>query len=100
MKTIYRVTLLGAVAAVFSSCAGASQPTRQMARAEDGARIWRMTCAMCHNARPASEFDSRQWPVIVSHMRTHSELTRSDADAVAVFLSTVAADADFPDPSP
>lgn len=54
---------------------------------------------MCHNARPGSEFDSRQWPIIVSHMRTHADLTRSDADAVAVFLSAVAEEAASPDPA-
>ena len=45
-----------------------------------------MTCARCHNLRPASEFASEQWPIIVNHMRTRQDLTKSDAEAVAVFL--------------
>jgi cytochrome c len=87
-----RFALVGAIAVLAGGCASAGQ-SDQMASADDGARLWRMKCAMCHNARPASEFDAREWPVIVSHMRTRAELTRSEAVAVAAFLSNGAADA-------
>jgi len=92
MKRSIRFALMGVMATVAGACASAGQ-SDQMASAENGARVWRMKCGMCHNARPASEFDAREWPVIVSHMRTRAELTRTEAAAVAAFLSTGAADA-------
>ena len=45
-----------------------------------------MTCARCHNLRPAAEYDVVHWPLIVNHMRTHQDLSRSDAEAVTAFL--------------
>jgi len=90
MKTPTTLAMLG-VAALLSACAGMSQSGQEMSMAaDDGARIWRTTCGRCHNARPAAEFNAEQWPVIVSHMRTHADLTRSEADAVAAFLSAAA----------
>lgn len=93
MKTLSTVAMLSGAVVLLTACAGTNQSTQQMADADDGARIWRMTCSQCHNARPASEFDAGQWPVIVSHMRTRAGLTRAEADAVAAFLSAAAADA-------
>ena len=92
MKRSIGFALVGAIAMAVGACASAG-PSEQMASAENGARVWRMKCGMCHNARPASEFDAREWPVIVSHMRTRAELTRSEAAAVAAFLSAGSADA-------
>ena len=92
MKT-KSIVLALATGLLMTACASGGQPAEDMAMSSDGARIWRMTCARCHNARPALEFDARQWPVIVSHMRTHADLSRSDADAVAAFLSAAAAEA-------
>lgn len=60
--------------------------------AEQGARIWSVTCARCHNLRPASEFTAAEWPIIVDHMRTRQELTRSEAQAVAAFLEELSGD--------
>lgn len=51
-----------------------------------GARLWSATCNRCHNRRATIERTDAQWDVIVSHMRTRANLTRSEADAIARFL--------------
>ncbi len=80
-----------AVAAVLCLPGCATAPVQQqLTQAERGAAVWRMTCARCHNLRPANEFSDRQWPVIVNHMRTRQDLTRTDAQAVWVFLQELA----------
>ena len=82
--------LPGLAAALLAiGCAGAPVQ-EQMAATEEGARVWRMTCARCHNLRPATEFSAEQWPIIVNHMRTRQDLTKSDAEAVAAFLQQLA----------
>ena len=53
----------------------------------DGAQLWRMTCAHCHNLRAAPEFSTDQWPIVVSHMRTRADLTKSQAEEIARYLS-------------
>lgn len=58
----------------------------------DGARLWNMTCTRCHNLRPPEERTDQQWDVIVSHMRTRANLTKSEVRAVAAFLKEVNAD--------
>ena len=90
MKIRHLITLPGLAAALLAvGCAGA--PVQgQVATVEEGARVWRMTCARCHNLRPATEFTSEQWPIIVNHMRTRQDLTKSDAEAVAAFLQQLA----------
>ena len=80
---------------VLSACAGGSMQeeasgSRTGATAERGAEIWRNTCYRCHNRRPATEFSPEEWPVLVDHMRTRANLTRSEADAVTVFLQELA----------
>jgi len=89
MTLKYHTAAFGLAASLlFVGCAGA--PVREAAtEAEHGAQVWRMTCARCHNLRPAPEFTAEQWGVIVNHMRTRQDLTRSDAEAVAAFLAEV-----------
>lgn len=79
------------VALLALGCAGApvqEEPSTAGtdASVEEGARIWSGTCNRCHNLRPPDEFTAEQWPVIVSHMRTRADLTRSQAEAVTAFL--------------
>lgn len=80
---------------VMSACAGGSiqdgaPGSRVATTAEDGAEIWRTTCYRCHNRRPATEFTSEEWAVLVDHMRTRANLTRVEADAVTAFLQELA----------
>ncbi len=80
------MALLGFAAALIAvGCAG-SPAQQQVGELNQGARIWTGMCARCHNRRSASEFTAEQWPIIVNHMRTLSDLTESEAQAVASFL--------------
>lgn len=86
---IGRTQTLVALAATFllAGCAGAPAPAEDEAGlAQQGARIWQMTCNRCHNLRSPNEFPAEQWPVIIDHMRTRADLTRSEARAVATFM--------------
>ena len=79
------------VSLLLVGCAGASvQPQEQPPTAAEGARIWRQSCNRCHGPRPATEFAADDWELIVSHMRTRADLTRSEAEAVAAFLRSTA----------
>ncbi len=57
---------------------------RQLFR--DGARLWPVYCAQCHNARPGSEFAPYQWDAIMMHMRTQANLPAKDARAILEYL--------------
>ena len=73
------------VAVLLTGCASA--PSQQgMNMPEDPAGLWRASCTHCHNLRAAPEFTAQQWPVIVQHMRTHGDLTRSQAVAISEYL--------------
>lgn len=56
-----------------------------------GSRIWAGTCNRCHNLRPPRQFAAEEWPVVVDHMRTRADLTKSEAEAVAAYLRRVSA---------
>jgi hypothetical protein len=51
--------------------------------------LWSRTCSHCPNLHPAPEFTAEQWSVIVTHMRTHGDLTQSEAVAIAEYLRSV-----------
>jgi hypothetical protein len=52
----------------------------------EGAKLWPVYCAQCHNARPGSQFSSAQWNAITMHMRTLSNMPAKDMRAILVFL--------------
>lgn len=51
-----------------------------------GGQIYSMVCDNCHNTRLPAEYGDEEWTVIVMHMRTRADLSRSEAEAVAAFL--------------
>jgi hypothetical protein len=53
---------------------------------KEGAKLWPVYCAQCHNARPGSEFSPEQWNVIMMHMRTQANLPAKDARALTEYL--------------
>jgi mono/diheme cytochrome c family protein len=53
---------------------------------KQGAKLWPVYCAQCHNARPGSEFSPTQWDVIMMHMRTRANLPARDARALTEYL--------------
>jgi mono/diheme cytochrome c family protein len=54
----------------------------------EGARLWPVYCAQCHNARPGSEFSPAQWDAIMMHMRTQANLPAEEARAILVYLKS------------
>jgi mono/diheme cytochrome c family protein len=52
----------------------------------EGARLWPVYCAQCHNARPGSQFSPAQWEAITMHMRTQSIMPAKNMRAIKEFL--------------
>jgi mono/diheme cytochrome c family protein len=52
----------------------------------EGARLWPVYCAQCHNARPGSQFSPAQWDAITMHMKTLSNMPAKDMRAIKEFL--------------
>jgi mono/diheme cytochrome c family protein len=80
---ILTVTLvLGLASRVF-----ALEPTAEQRRLFiEGAKLWPVYCAQCHNARPGSQFSPTQWDAITMHMRTQSIMPAKDMRAIKEFL--------------
>jgi len=53
---------------------------------KEGARLWPVYCAQCHNARPGSEFAPYQWDQIMMHMRGLSNMPAENAQAILEYL--------------
>lgn len=52
----------------------------------EGAQLWPVYCAQCHNARPGSQFSPAQWESITMHMRTQSIMPAKNMRAIKEFL--------------
>ncbi len=87
-RELIKVLAFSGLAATVAACASAPAP-HSMEMQSEAATLWRQTCAHCHNLRPAPEFTAEQWSVIVTHMRTHGDLTRSEALAISEYLRSV-----------
>lgn len=61
-----------------------------------GARVFSNNCGRCHNLRASTERTDQQWNVIVAHMRARANLTRSEAEAVRIFLQMTNNDGETP----
>ena len=81
------VTLMTLVAT--NSRAGQEITAEQRKLAMEGAQLWPIYCAQCHNARPGSEFSPDQWNAITMHMRTQSNMPAKNIRAITEFLKTV-----------
>jgi len=80
-------------AAITAFTIGAALPTRadessaeQRRLFREGARLWPVYCAQCHQARPGGQFSPEQWNTIMMHMRTQSEMPAKDARAILEYL--------------
>ncbi len=85
------ISLLVVVAILPASrvLAGEEQTPEQRKLAMEGARLWPIYCAQCHNARPGSEFSPNQWDAILMHMKTQSNMPAKNIRAIKEFLKTV-----------
>jgi mono/diheme cytochrome c family protein len=70
------------------SIAAEENPNERRQLFRDGARLWPVYCAQCHNARPGSEFAPYQWDTILMHMRTQANLPARDARAILEYLKS------------
>jgi hypothetical protein len=83
MVRLLAIVLLALIAGhVFA--ADSEQDQRELFK--EGARLWPVYCAQCHNARPGSEFSPEQWDSILMHMRTLPNLPAKDARAILEYL--------------
>jgi hypothetical protein len=85
------ILALAAVLALAATCApfalAAEQlPAEQRRLFIEGARLWPVYCAQCHNARPGSQFSPAQWDAITMHMRTQSIMPAKNMRAIKEFL--------------
>lgn len=85
---ISSIILAVAPTLLFAACASNPGPG-EAAMQDDAAELWTRTCSHCHNLRSAPEFTADQWSVIVTHMRTMGDLTRSEAEAVTAYLRSM-----------
>ena len=82
------IRLLAILLLMLSAGSALAQQDEQEQRAlfRQGAKLWPVYCAQCHNARPGSEFSPAQWDVIMMHMRTQANLPANDARALTEYL--------------
>jgi mono/diheme cytochrome c family protein len=64
----------------------AEQAAEQRKLFVEGAKLWPVYCAQCHNARPGSQFSPAQWDTITMHMRTQSIMPANNMRAIKEFL--------------
>ena len=83
MVRLLAIVLL-ALSAGHVFAADSEQDQRELFK--EGARLWPVYCAQCHNARPGSEFSPVQWDSILMHMRTLPNLPAKDARAILEYL--------------
>jgi len=92
MPILNRATI--AIAALLATIANGALPaypaTEQSAEQRrlfvEGAQLWPIYCAQCHNARPGSQFSPAQWEIITMHMRTQSIMPAKNMRAIKEFL--------------
>jgi mono/diheme cytochrome c family protein len=88
-KILIAVLFAATLTSSIGMCIGAEEnPTERRQLFRDGARLWPVYCAQCHNARPGSEFAPYQWDTIIMHMRTQANLPARDARAIVEYLKS------------
>jgi mono/diheme cytochrome c family protein len=83
LLTILLVSFAGGGLRAFGAEEGNAAERRQFV---EGARLWPVYCAQCHNARPGSQFSPAQWEAITMHMKTLSNMPAKDMRAIKQFL--------------
>jgi len=70
------------------SIAAAEESGAQVERAllREGARLWPVKCASCHNARGPAERSPAEWETIVQHMRVRANIPSGEANAILEYL--------------
>ncbi len=63
-----------------------SHSNRSWADGVPGARVYDQHCGRCHNFRPPTERNDKEWSVITAHMRSVGQMTGTQTRAVLEFL--------------
>ena len=63
-----------------------SPPRGESVAAKGRAQLWQENCIRCHNARPASWYDQREWEVAMHHMQVRGYLTGDETRAISEFF--------------
>lgn len=82
------ILLITTLVPVTRARAGEEQTPEQRKLVIEGAKLWPIYCAQCHNARPGSEFSPNQWDAILMHMKTQSNMPAKNIRAIKEFLKT------------
>jgi mono/diheme cytochrome c family protein len=86
-RAVHTFTFALAIAfAVAARAFAAEQAPEERKLFVEGAKLWPVYCAQCHNARPGSQFSPNQWDTITMHMRTQSIMPAKDMRAIKEFL--------------
>jgi mono/diheme cytochrome c family protein len=87
-RTVLALAVVLALAAICAPFvfAAEQQSAEQRRLFVEGARLWPVYCAQCHNARPGSQFSPAQWDAITMHMRTQSIMPAKNMRAIKKFL--------------
>jgi mono/diheme cytochrome c family protein len=88
MKRLLFVLSLAIVIAslIWQPCRASEISMEQRKLFREGAKLWPVYCAQCHNARPGSQFAPYQWDAILMHMRTQANLPSQNARAILEYL--------------
>jgi mono/diheme cytochrome c family protein len=90
IRTLVMMTMLVLISWPITSglraLAAEGQTAEEKQEFVEGAKLWPVYCAQCHNARPGSQFSPAQWDAITMHMRTLSNMPAKDMRAIKVFL--------------
>ena len=65
-----------------------------------GAKVWANNCSRCHNYRSPTEYSTKDWHLIMQHMRIQAGLTGQDARDVYAFLAEQSANTQVPISTP
>jgi mono/diheme cytochrome c family protein len=71
------------------SIAAAEEPgveAEQRALLREGAKLWPVKCAGCHNARGPAERSPAEWETIVQHMRVRANIPGEESHAILEYL--------------
>lgn len=71
---------------VLQPCRASETSAEKRKLFREGAKLWPVYCAQCHNARPGSQFAPYQWDTILMHMRTQANLPSQNAKAILEYL--------------
>ena len=86
IATAVAVLALGVVLPTVSRAEDTKAEAEQRALLREGAQLWPVTCAGCHNARGPAERSPAEWETIVQHMRVRANLPGQDARAILEYL--------------